>query len=70
MTTSRDINPAQFEKATMGDKRRFRVRILMGDWQVYATGLEHICLCDSSELAWMVADALERDADRQDGIAF
>jgi len=56
-------NPSDYERHSRGDGKRFHVRVLSGRWQVYAMGVEHICECDNSDKADMIAEALEAQAD-------
>ena len=56
--------PVDYERHTHGDGKRFQFRTYNnGMWQVFSDGLIHICECSTSEMAEMIADALERDAD-------
>jgi hypothetical protein len=57
--------PSRFARHARGDNRRFHVRTYNGGkWQVYGLGLEHICECDRESMARMVAEALERAAEK------
>ena len=51
------MTPTDF--ARQHDGRRFQVRVLGKEWQVYGHGMEHIASCSRPECADMVADALE-----------
>jgi len=43
-----------------GDGLRFHIRQYNGGvWQVYGQGLDHICDCNTSSIADMIADSLE-----------
>lgn len=54
-----------YERHFHGDKKRFLVREYnSGKFQVFGVGLEHVCECDSDEVAKMIADALEFQANR------
>ena len=59
--------PSDYSPRSMGDGRRFHVRILNNGWQVYGEGLEHVCDCLSSDAAAMIAVALEQAAERSEG---
>ena len=48
------------------DNKRFQVRQLNGEYQVYGDKLEHICMCTNQENADAVAYALEFLAGHQD----
>ena len=62
------IKPSDFPRPRMGDKRRFRARTYNGGkYQVYGSGLLHICECETVEMADMVADALELVAKNERG---
>lgn len=41
------------------DGKRFHVRELGSEWQVYGYGLLHVCMCDNREVADMISEALE-----------
>lgn len=50
------MKPSDFKPMHNGE--RFQVRMLNGGWQVYAAELEHIAMCDSAEMAGMIAKCL------------
>ena len=55
-------HPGEFEPHT-GDGRRFHVRMLNGEFQVFGKCLAHIAMCTSLPKANMVAEALEQAAE-------
>lgn len=56
---------SQFRRHEGVGKRRFLWRSLGDQFQVYGYGLDHICFCDTTEYAIMVANALEDQADSE-----
>lgn len=60
------IHPEDYPRHVSGDGKRFQVRTLNGEWQVYSACLLHICTCTKREVAEMVADTLERVADENE----
>jgi hypothetical protein len=55
--------PCDYPK--QADGKRFQVRRLGSEYQVYGHGLEHVAICVTAELAEMVADSLELAAEIQ-----
>lgn len=35
-------------------------RMLNGEWQVYTTGLQHVCMCLNENIAEMICDAINQ----------
>lgn len=42
------------------DKVKFMFRLLEGKYQVYASELQHICICNNSEMAELICNVLEK----------
>ena len=57
---------SNFERHERGDGKRFHVRMFCQEWQVYGVGLQHICMCMTMEMADMIADALEAQAELEE----
>lgn len=61
------MKASDFQRHRMGDNRRFHARTYNGGkYQVYGVGLLHICECETGEMADMIADALEQQAEREE----
>lgn len=60
-----ELHPKNFKPHKRGDGRKFHTRKITACaecgpvFQVYGLGLQHICTCERSDMAQMVADALE-----------
>ena len=53
-------SPSEFTPMYSGD--RFHVRAMNGEWQVYASELEHIAMCSRKDIADMIAQNLNQSA--------
>lgn len=62
-TQCSSVRAAGFIRNKWDGYRRFMVRSLNGEWQVYGWHIEHVALCSTREDAEMVRDALEALAD-------
>ena len=62
-TVCSSLRAAGFIRNKWDGHRRFMIRTLNGEWQVYGWHIEHVAMCSTREDAEMVRDALEVLAD-------